>query len=214
MPEGTDTIVASEKLKTPVITMPKEDDPRGEKSKNDNFTKMACPYIEDFVDLNTWIECVEAWSDTTDIPLAKQGFALSLELPISSKRYGATLREDLYKEIKPSSLTKNEEGVTKILGFMKERFWQNTDEEIYSTYANMKTIGRKKGQTVCDYIIEYDKMLQKAKQLKINNTNDRVLAMDLMINANLTDTEFVMIRTVADIRSEDNKRYTSIKQKM
>ena len=214
MPEGTDTIVASEKLKTPVITMPKEDDPRGEKSKNDNFTKMACPYIEDFVDLNTWIECVEAWSDTTDIPLAKQGFALSLELPISSKRYGATLREDLYKEIKPSSLTKNEEGVKKILDFMKERFWQNTDEEIYSTYANMKTIGRKKGQTVCDYIIEYDKMLQKAKQLKINNTNDRVLAMELMITANLTDTEFVMIRTVADIRSEDNKRYTSIKQKM
>ena len=194
--------------------MPNEDDIRSEKPKNENFTRMAVPYIEDFVDLSTWIECVEAWSDTTDIPLARQGFALSQEIPISSKRYGSTLREDLYKEIKPNSLTRNEEGVKKILDFIKDRFWQNSDEELYSTYAKMKKIGRQKGQTVCEYVIEYDKMLQKAKQLKINNSNDRVLAMDLIITANLTDTEFVMIRTVADISANDNKRYQSVKQKM
>ncbi len=144
--------------------MPNEDDIRSEKPKNENFTRMAVPYIEDFVDLSTWIECVEAWSDTTDIPLARQGFALSQEIPISSKRYGSTLREDLYKEIKPNSLTRNEEGVKKILDFIKDRFWQNSDEELYSTYAKMKKIGRQKGQTVCEYVIEYDKMLQKAKK--------------------------------------------------
>ena len=212
--ESINNEIASEIKETPVIKMSNEDDRKGEKSKNENFTRMAVPYIEDFVDLSTWIECVEAWSETTDIPLARQGFALAQEIPISSKRYGQSLGEDLYKEIKPSSLTKNEEGVKKILAFIKERFWQNTDEEIYSTYAKIKSIGRKKGQSVCDYIIEYDKMLQKAKQLKINNPNDRVLAMDLIITADLTDTEFVMIRTVADISTEDNKRYQSVRQKM
>ena len=202
--------------KTNNITKPGISEQKGERSKNDFPVRnnIPIPYIEDFSDVSMWIECIRAWSATTDLPPEKQGFALAQDLPKESSRFGATLREDLYKEVKPTELINNAEGVELIIKFMEERFWKNTDEEIYTTYAQIKVIERKNGQTIPEYIIEYDKMLQKAKQLKINNPNDRVLAMDLMITAKLTETEFMLIRTVADIQSDDKKRYQTVKQKM
>ena len=200
-------------IKTSEVNMSEE---KGERSKNDYPLRntIPIPNIEDFVDFNCWVDCVEAWSETTELPKSKQGYSLASEIPVSSKRYGATLREDLFKEVKPSTLANNDEGVNLIIEFLKTRFWQDSDEEIYSTYAEVKSIKRKKGQTIMDYIIEYDKMLKRARQLEIANTNDRVLAMDLMITADLTDTEFILLRTVADIRSNDKKRYETVKQKM
>ena len=195
---------------------PKKLEEKGERSKNDFPARnnIPIPYIEDFSDISMWIECIRAWSAATDLPEEKQGFALAQEIPKESSRYGATLREDLYKEVKPTTLINNAEGVELIIKFMEERFWKNTDEEIYSTYAEMKVIQRRKDQSIPEYIIEYDKMLQKAKQLKINNPNDRVLAMDLLITANLTETEFMLIKTVADVQTDDKKRYQTVKQKM
>ena len=197
---------------TPDLKMAQEG---GERQKND-YTRnnIPIPYIEDFQCFDTWVDTVRAWAETTDLPKRKQGYALACEIPISSKRYGASLREDLYKEVKPSSLTNNEGGLEEVITFLKSRIWQDSDEELYKTYNDIKTIRRKKNQTVNEYIIEYDKMLQKAKQMKLNNPNDKVLAMDLMITADLSSTEFMLIRTVADVTTEDGKRYATIKQKM
>ena len=160
--------------KTNNLTKPKISEQKGERSKNDFPVRnnIPIPYLEDFSDIAMWIDCIRAWSATTDLPLEKQGFALAQDIPKESSRYGATLREDLYKEVKPSTLINNKEGIDLIIKFMEDRFWKNTDEEIYTTYANMKVIERKNGQSIPEYIIEYDKMLQKAKQLKINNPND------------------------------------------
>ncbi len=199
------------KNKTPDIKMTEE---RGEREKGGGRNTIPLPYIEDFQDFECWIDAVRAWSDISDIPKAKQGYVLASDIPVSSSRFGASLREDLYKEVKLSKLTNNEEGVELVLSFLKERIYIDTDEELYQTYSDIKTIRRKPGQTVQEYVIEYDKMLKKAKQLGINNPNDRVLAMDLMITADLSSTEFMMIRSVANVTEADGKRYQSVKQKM
>ncbi len=196
------------KEKTPDIKMSE----RGEREKY--VGRIPIPYIEDFQDFNCWVDAIRAWSDTTEIPIEKQGYVLANDIPVSSSRFGASLREDLYKEVKPSTLTNNKEGVEQVLKFLQDRIYIDTDEEIYQTYNDIKTIRRKPGQTVSQYIIEYDKMLQKAKQLGVNNPNDKVLAMDLMITADLNSTEFMMIRTVANVSAADGKRYQAVKQKM
>ena len=207
----TDSGLNDIKNKTPDIKM---SDERGEREKNVGRNSIPLPYIEDFQDFECWLDAVRAWSDITDIPKSKQGYVLACDIPVSSKRFGATLREDLYKEVKLSTLTNNEAGVEEVLKFLKGRIFIDTDEQLYQTYSDIKTIRRKPGQTVHEYVIEYDKMLQKAKQLGINNPNDKVLAMDLMITADLSSTEFMMIRTVANVTEGDNKRYQTVKQKM
>ncbi len=68
------------------------------------------PHIEDFTDFETWTKCVFAWSKTCNIPKGEQGFWLCQELPISSKRYGKSLREDVYKKCPPDTLVDDEKG--------------------------------------------------------------------------------------------------------
>ncbi len=69
-----------------------------ENAKSDRYRPIIkIPQLEDFNDFETWTKCVSAWSLTCNIPKQEQGFWLTQEIPASSKRYGKSLREDIYK---------------------------------------------------------------------------------------------------------------------
>ncbi len=95
---------------------------------------ISVPALDEYNDFNTWMLCVEAWAETTELSKEKQGFVLANEIPMSSKRYGSSLREDLFKQVPPNTLTNNEEGVKKILDFMKSRFYINPHKELFNTH--------------------------------------------------------------------------------
>ena len=175
------------------------------------------PFIEDY-EFSTWVKCVEAWSKTSNIPLEEQGFHLCESIPISSKKYGSSLREDIYKTHEPDVLISDKDGVSNILTFLKGRIYIDKEEEIYSTHKKFKFMQRKKGQTIVDYVTEYDNIIQKVFQLKIlpknDKTLDRMFALDLMLTADLNDYEYALIRSVAFISTEDGGRFNIVKSKM
>ncbi len=177
------------------------------------------PYLEDYKEFDTWVKCVELWSRTSSIPKAEQGFHLLSEIPVKSEKYGESLREDILKAVDPDELVSDEKGVEKVITFLKSRFWVDKEEEIYTTHSKLKYLQRKKGQSISDYIIEYDKTLTKARQLKIlpeegDKRLDMLFALELMITSDLTSYEFMLIRSVAKITTEDGKRYDTVKSKM
>ena len=191
---------------------------RGERTKWYGYNQnIKIPFIEDY-EFTTWVKCVEAWSKTSSIPLEEQGFHLCESIPISSKKYGSSLREDIYKTHEPDKLISDKEGVSKILTFLKGRIYVDKEEEIYSTHKKYKFMQRKKGQSIVDYVTEYDNIIQKVFQLKILPSDDkrldRMFALDLMLTADLNDYEYALIRSVAFISTEDGSRFNTVKSKM
>ena len=190
---------------------------KGEKEKWYYGKGMPVPNIEEYEQFSTWASVVTAWSKTTNIPSKEQGFILAQELPRSSERYGATLREDVFKECPPEKLIEDDKGVSKIIEFLKGRFWVDSEQDVYDTHDNLKTIHRKKGQSLNDYIIEFDKLMKKAEQLKIRPTGatmDMCLAMDLIGTADLNGYERMLIKSVCNVTKDDGKRYETVKAKM
>ena len=202
------------KDKSPELKMPDT-----ETVKSDGYRPtVKVPLIEDFTDFETWTKCVTAWSKTCNIPKGEQGFWLAQELPISSKRYGSCLREDVYKKCPPDQLVDNEDGVKDIIAFLKTRFWVDKEAEVYEIHAKLKTIKRKRDQNLNDYIIEFDNLYEKAKLLKILPSSgaemDRCMSLDLMITSDLTSNEFMIIKSCVEIMTEDGKRFEKVKSKM
>ena len=193
----------------------------GEKEKERYGLIIKIPQIEDFTDFETWTKCVTAWSKTCNIPKPEQGFYLVQDLPVSSKRYGANLREDVYKHLPPDELVEDKEGVTKVIAFLKTRFWVDKEASVYETHAALKTVQRKKGQSLNDYILEFDGLYTKAKQLKIvpsckcsGAEVDMCMALDLMVTAQLSDVEYMMIKSAVEVMAGDGKRFELVKSKI
>ena len=212
--ESTISELNSGQFKSPGHKMPDT-----EREKSDGYRPtVKVPLIEDFTDFDTWTKCVTAWSKTCNIPKQEQGFWLCQEaIPMTSVRYGQNLREDIYKKCPPDTLVSDAEGVTKIIEFLKSRFWIDKESEIYETHAKLKTIKRKKDQNLNDYIIEFDNLYEKAKLLKIiptGDTMDMCMALDLMITSDITKNEFMIIKSCVAVLEGDGKRFSTVKAKM
>ena len=205
--------VSINKNKSPESKMPDT----GEREKERYGPLSRVPVIEEFNDFETWIKCVTAWTKTCNIPKSQQGYYLCQELPKSSARYGITLREDVYRHCPPDELVEDDNGVDKIIAFLKTRFWVDKESSVYDTHRNLKTIKRKKGQALNDYIIEFDKLYTNAKQLKIIPSGveiDMCMALDLMLTSDLNDVEYMMIKNAVEVLKGDGKRYELVKSKI
>ena len=114
------------------------DDKKGEMSKAEAtfyaLPRIPVPQLEEYKEFKTWLQCLEAWSETSEIPKGKQGYILACEIPISSKKYGPTLREDLYREVSPKSLIGNNKGVEEIIKFLKTHFYVDDENDIFTTH--------------------------------------------------------------------------------
>ena len=192
-----------------------------EKEKRDGYSyrpTVKVPQIEDYTDFETWTKCVKAWSKTCNIPKEEQGFILCQEgIPMTSERYGQNLREDIFKKCPPDELVDDKTGVDRIIEFLKSRFWVDKESEVYEIHAKIKTIKRKKDQNLNDYIIEFSKLYEKAQLLKIlpsGATMDMCMALDLMITAEISSHEFMIIKSCVDVMSGDGKRFDTVKSKM
>ena len=172
------------------------------------------PILEEFSEFNTWKECIIAWSETTELPKYKQGYFLASELPAHSDRYGKHLKEDLFRACPPSTLINNTNGVQKVVDFLRTRIYIDEEKEIFEVKRQMSKIERKPNQNINDYIIEFETLRERSKQLGIEIQNDRLLALTIFECAKLDITEETVLRGVCQFMTKDGNRYETVKRKL
>ena len=172
------------------------------------------PLLHEFREFSTWESCVLAWQQTTELPRYKQGYVLANDLPKDSDRYGNSLREDLFKACPPHTLINNDNGVELVLKFLRTRFYVDEEKEIFEVKRQMSQIKRQSGQNINQFIIQFDNLHEKAKQLGIEIQNDRLLALTLFECANLDPTEETVVRGIVQFLTKDGKRYETVKRKL
>ncbi len=201
-----------------------EDEPRQERRffddrqqhyyRGEGRNTVAIPLIHEFREFSTWEACVLAWQQTTDMPRYKQGYVLANDLPRHSDKYGNSLKEDLFKACPPHTLINNENGVELVLKFLRTRFYVDEEKEIFEVKRQMSQIKRKSGQNIHQFLIEFDNLHERSKQLGIEIQNDRLLALTLFESANLDITEETVVRGLVQFLTKDGKRYETVKRKL
>ena len=172
------------------------------------------PLLHEYSDFNTWVTCVRAWSSATELAKDQQGYLLASELPKESEKYGKTLKDDFFKNCPATDLINNEAGIERVIDFLKTRVFVDEEKELFETKRQMTNIKRRKNQNINQFLIDFENINQKAKQLDINIKNDKLLALTLFECANLDSTEETVIRGVCDFTAKDGKRYETVKQKL
>ena len=185
----------------------------------DNFDRkgrntVPVPLLYEFRDFNTWVTCVRAWSNATELAKDQQGYLLASELPKESEKYGKTLKDDFFKACPATELINNEAGVERVIDFLKSRVFIDEEKELFETKRQMSNIKRRKNQSIHEFLIDFENILEKARQLDIDIKNDKLLALTLFECANLDDTEETVIRGVCDFLAQDGKRYETVKRKL
>ena len=174
---------------------------------------MPPPTLEEFDTYEEYEDCIWMWSAATALKKADQGPVLALSLPNESKKFGDKIRKNLFLAIKPSSLNSNENGVTQILAHLKLKI--GVDERIseIETFHKMWRFERKSGQTIQEYVTDFEEHFNKCTNLNIIFP-DNISAYMLLAAANLTEYEYKLIKAVIDLKQDAGKLYKKIKSKL
>ncbi len=189
-------------------------DPYREQGYGYGRNTMPIPRLDEYKEFNTWYECIKAWSASTDLPLHRQGFALANDMPKHSEKYGQHLKDDLFRAIPATQLINNEQGVIRIIEFLKNRFYVDEEKEIFEVKRQMSAIKRRAGQNINEFIIDFENLREKSIQLGIEIKNDKLLALTLFECAQLDTTEETVLRGVCQFMINDGKRYETVKRKL
>ncbi len=185
-----------------------------DRTRQEGRNTIPCPTLNDYQEFNTWLQCVLAWAETTELPKHKQGYVLANDLPNESEKYGNRLKDDFFRAVPATSLINNDQGVQKVIDFLQTRFYIDEEKEIFEVKRKMSSISRKPNQNINDFLIEFEKLREKSIQLGIEIQNDRLLALTLFECANLDATEETVIRGVCQFMTKDGKRYETVKRKL
>ena len=174
---------------------------------------MDCPLLDECPSFEQYQKLVKMWTKTTDIPKHKLASLLSMTIPVNSTKYGDDLREDLFENIDPEILTDNIDGVQLILDYLKTRIGRNEREAQIETFVRFLKYQRRGGQTIEEYILEFERHYKRCKTLKIL-FNDNVSAFLLLYNANLNEVEYKLIKGVMNINEDEGKLYKKTREKL
>ena len=174
---------------------------------------MDIPMLDDCPSFEQYQRLVTMWAKTTDIPKHKLGSVLSMTIPVNSTKYGDDLREDLFDNVDTEQLTNNNNGVQMILDYLKIRIGRNEREAQIETFVSFLKYQRRTGQSIQEYILEFERHYKKCKVLNIL-FNDNVSAFLLLYNANLNEVEYKLIKGVMNIKEDEGRLYIKTKAKL
>ena len=174
---------------------------------------MDCPLLDECPSFEQYQKLVKMWTKTTDIPKHKLASLLSMTIPVNSTKYGDDLREDLFENIDPELLTDNVDGVKLILDYLRSRIGRNEREAQIETFVRFLKYQRRGGQTIEEYILEFERHYKRCKTLNIL-FNDNVSAFLLLYNANLNEVEYKLIKGVMNINEDEGKLYRKTREKL
>ena len=170
------------------------------------------PLIDECPSFTQYEKLVHMWAATTSIENNRLGSILALTIPINSTKYG-DLREDLFENVDPLSLINNPEGLGLVLDYLKLRVGKNEREAQIETFIAFLKYQRRGGQTIEDYVLEFERHYKRCKSLDIL-FNDNVSAFLLLYNANLNDIEYKLIKGTMNIKEDAGQLYDKTKSKL
>ena len=164
------------------------------------------PCFSEHKSYDTWVTEVEFWGELTKIPKAQQGIAVALSLP-----EGSSAREKVFSELTLTDL-KADDGLTKLLEFLKKHFKEDGIAGIYAEYAKFDDIHRDKSRTMEKYLDEFDRLQKRMKKIKVQYP-DSVLALKLLHRSGLSASDKKLVLTGVDY-SQDNTLYDQMKRSL
>ena len=150
---------------------------------------------------NLWRKDVLIWQKLTDVPLSKQGLSLQYACKGNIKIQEAVLAID-------SEKVEGDDGFKNVLDVLDTLLKTSPKNEEMQLYQHFESIKRKEGQTIEDFIDEFDSLWVKIKRFG-NVLSDNILSIKLMISSNLTETQVEIIKA-----SKEYTDYVTLKKIM
>ena len=128
-----------------------------------------------------WRKDIAIWRKLTDIPKVKMGFALQYVCKTNERLHEAVLNI-------PEKEVDGENGIDNVLKELDK--WHQIDkrEAAFTLYKDFMAFRRKENQTVAEFILQFDAMLEKVESLG-NHFSENYLAYKLLRSANLNVIE-------------------------
>ena len=147
----------------------------------------------------TYMEEVELWREVCDVPKAKQGIMLWLQLPRDD---ASDIKELIMSKVGKEEL-KKETGIEKFVEAMKEAF-QPSDEirdmEVYRDFY--KKMERRTEEKISDFINRFDKCANLAKRHDMD-LPPKVKGLKLLDDAGLSEQDTKLVLTEIDFNEKD-----------
>ena len=148
-----------------------------------------------------WKKDVLIWQKLTNLPKSKQGLALQYSCKINPRVHEVVVNID------PAKVECNE-GFNNVLEVLDELFKVDSIEEEFKDYYIFENFRRAEGQTIADFINEFEFLYNKTKEHG-NYLSDDLLGSKMIKSANLTQTQCELIKACS-LKSD----YKSIKATM
>ena len=117
----------------------------------------APPELKDESKYETWKKELSLWQIFTDISKSKQAPAICLSL--SGRAHEAALEINIDK-------LHSDTGVQELITKLDSSFLKDSEQRIYVAYDTFEKFKRKDNMSINDYIIEFEKLNLKLKNIK------------------------------------------------
>ena len=161
-------------------------------------TRVAVPEFSE-EQFKTYMEEVMLWREVCDVPKAKQGIVLWLNLP---RDHSSDIKELIMAEIGIDEL-KTENGIERFIAAMNNAF-KPTDEimdrDVYRDFY--KKMERLKGEKISDFVNRFDKCANIAKRHEMDLPS-KVKGLKLLDEVGLTDQDVKLVLTEIGFSQKD-----------
>ena len=154
------------------------------------------PSLKDAKNYEDWLKLLKIWGLYTTIPPTKQGPSLILSLTGEAR--------DAALELKTEDIS-SANGVTNIITKLNSLYKADNTLKKFNTITNFENFKRKADCNIQQYIIDFEKNLNKTKTYGTSWSDD-VLAIKLLKNANLAEEQQQLAKATLSELSYDNMK--------
>jgi len=153
------------------------------------------PLLQKAKSYDDWVKKLKIWVRITCLSPESQGGAVLMSLDGEA--------EDAVLELSEEELT-SPDSITHILNKLDSIFKKNSTLEKFEALDNFESYCRPHHVSINDFIVEFDKRLNKTKKLGTNISDD-LLAYRLIKSANLSAQDEKMVKATCDLVYDDVK---------
>ena len=151
----------------------------------------APPVFTDKIPYTRWVNVLKFWDKITKIDAKEKGLAVALSLPVNSD-----IRDKVFTEMTVEELNVDD-GLKKLITFLDKEYKKEEIAEVYDAWSKFDKLNRSSGETMENYLREFDKCQKQIKKFGIEMP-DPVLAFQLLDYSGISQSEKQIVLTGVD----------------